>query len=56
MLESNAPVLSPYANQRNEPANLIYSAKMISELKNINIELVSEVTTHNALSFFNILL
>ncbi|MCR6623337.1 MAG: TatD family hydrolase [Candidatus Verstraetearchaeota archaeon] len=55
MLESDAPVLSPYANQRNEPANLIYSAKMISELKNINIELVSEVTTQNALSFFNIL-
>ncbi|MCS7368296.1 MAG: TatD family hydrolase [archaeon GBS-70-058] len=54
MLESDAPVLSPYVNQRNEPANLIYAAKMVSELKNINIEVVSDVTTYNAVSFFNI--
>jgi len=52
MLETDSPVLSPVRGERNEPANLIYSARKIAELKHVEIELVKEMTARNAATFF----
>lgn len=52
LLESDAPVLSPFKNQRNEPANIIYTVKKIAELKNTTVSKVIEVTTTNTLKIF----
>jgi len=54
MLETDAPVLSPILGRRNEPANIIYAAKKIAEIKNVDLEHVSEVTTKNAIEFFSL--
>jgi len=52
LLESDAPVLAPFRNQRNEPANIIYTVRKIAELKNTTIDKVIEVTTANTLRIF----
>ncbi len=54
MLESDSPVLSPIRNTRNEPANILYSARKISEIKRVSFEKVIEVTSTNAMEFFGI--
>jgi len=54
MLETDAPVLSPILGRRNEPVNIIYAAKKISEIKNVDLEQVAEVTTRNAIKFFSL--
>ncbi|RLI95345.1 MAG: DNase [Candidatus Altiarchaeales archaeon] len=54
VLESDAPYLSPVPRTRNEPINIKMSLKKISEIKNIDIEEIAEVTTKNAMSFFNL--
>jgi len=52
LLETDSPVLSPFKGQRNEPANIIYSAKKIAEIKNVSLNKVIEITTDNALNVF----
>ncbi len=54
VLETDAPVLSPIKGQRNEPANLKYSVAKISELKQMDVELVAEIISGNATRFFNL--
>lgn len=54
MLETDSPVLSPVRGERNEPANLIHSARKIAEIKRVPIEVVAEITTRNAREFFRI--
>lgn len=54
MLETDAPVLSPILGRRNEPANIIYAARKIAEIKGIDLGQVSEVTTRNAIKFFSL--
>jgi TatD DNase family protein len=54
MLESDAPVLGPEKDKRNEPKNLVFAVKKISEIKNLSEDIVSEITTRNALEFFKI--
>ena len=54
MLETDSPVLSPINGVRNEPANLVFSAKVISEIKKIPLEKVIETTTRNAQTLFRI--
>ncbi|RLI92433.1 MAG: DNase [Candidatus Altiarchaeales archaeon] len=54
VLESDSPYLSPVPRTRNEPINIKMSLKKISEIKNIDIEEIAEVTTKNAMSFFNL--
>lgn len=54
MLETDAPVLSPILGRRNEPANIIYAARKVSEIKNIDLRVVAEVTTKNAIKFFSL--
>ena len=54
LLETDSPVLSPFKGRRNEPANIIYAARKIAEIKKITVEKVAEITTENALSLFNL--
>jgi TatD DNase family protein len=48
LVETDSPVLGPDPNERNEPANIAVSIKVIAELKNVNelevIEAVAENT------------
>ncbi len=56
LLETDAPFLSPEGlrGKRNEPANVKHVAREISRIKEISIDEVSEVTSDNAKSFFNL--
>ncbi|MFN3406165.1 MAG: TatD family hydrolase [Caldimicrobium sp.] len=55
VLETDCPFLAPVPmrGKRNEPAFIIYTAKKLSEIKGIPLEEVAEVTTKNAIKFFN---
>jgi len=54
MLESDAPVLSPFRGERNEPSNLKYSLEEISRIKNIPLESVEKTIYHTTINFFNL--
>ncbi len=55
VLETDGPFLAPhpFRGKRNEPSYLLFSAKKIAELREIDIELVSNHTTANAENLFN---
>ncbi|MGR3911981.1 MAG: TatD family hydrolase [Candidatus Rhabdochlamydia sp.] len=55
VIETDAPYLAPQSKrgQVNEPSYVIETAQMIADLKNIPIEEVARVTTHNAHQFFS---
>jgi TatD DNase family protein len=54
LIETDAPYLSPvpYRGRMNEPAYLIEVLKMLSEIKNIGIEELSEITFSNFENLF----
>lgn len=54
VLETDAPYLTPvpYRGKRNESSYLVYIAQKLSEIKNITIEEIAEVTTGNAEKIF----
>lgn len=56
ILETDSPFLAPHPvrGKRNEPAFLKYTAQKIAEIKNMNLEKVAEITTKNAVDFFNL--
>ena len=49
ILESDAPVLSPFKGERNEPAYIVYAAKKIAEIKKVSFEDVVKITYRNTL-------
>ena len=53
LIETDSPYLAPVPNRGklNEPANVVYVAKKIAEIKKITVEEVAETTTKN---FFNL--
>jgi TatD DNase family protein len=55
VLETDSPYLAPvpYRGKRNEPTYIPIIASKISQLKNIDIEEVMEITTNNALELFS---
>ncbi|NQT76365.1 MAG: TatD family hydrolase [Bacteroidetes bacterium] len=55
ILETDAPYLSPvpHRGKRNESAYVLHIAEKLTEILNISIEEVAEVTTHNASKLFN---
>ena len=55
LVETDSPYLSPipHRGKRNEPANVTYTLKKISEIININYERLAEITTKNFFSLFN---
>lgn len=56
MLETDSPFLTPepYRGKQNEPYNIIYVAKALSEIKGISLSDVLEQTTLNAIDQFNL--
>ena len=56
LLETDSPFLAPvpFRGKRNEPSYLKYSAEKISKIKNISLDELSEITTENAKSLFNL--
>lgn len=54
LIETDAPFLAPTPNRgkRNEPSFLIHTAKKLAEIKEINYEHLSEVTTNNFYRLF----
>jgi TatD DNase family protein len=53
MLETDGPYLSP-TNKRNEPANVSFGCEALAKLLELAPEDVAEVTTKNALNFYQI--
>ena len=56
LIETDAPYLTPvpYRGKRNEPSYVQFVANRISELKNISVEEVANVTTANAQQLFKL--
>lgn len=54
VLETDAPYLAPtpLRGTRNESANIPIIAKKLSEIKNISIDDIARITTHNAIQLF----
>ena len=52
LIETDSPYLSPLRGQINTPLNLKYIAGKISEIKNISIEEIYEITYNNANNLF----
>jgi TatD DNase family protein len=56
LIETDAPYLTPepLRGRRNEPSNLIYTARAVAELRGISLEDLARVTTLNAKQLFKI--
>ncbi|MFN3504602.1 MAG: TatD family hydrolase [Caldimicrobium sp.] len=56
LLETDCPFLSPepMRGKRNEPAFIIYTAKKLAEIKGVPLQEIAEITTKNAMNFFNL--
>lgn len=56
VLETDAPYLAPvpHRGKRNEPAFLEKIAFKLAQIKNIDVQTLSEITTQNTLQIFNI--
>jgi TatD DNase family protein len=52
LLESDAPVLAPSKEERNEPQNVWLASVQIASIKGLTVEEVAEVTTENARLLF----
>ena len=55
VLETDSPYLAPvpYRGKVNSSKYLIYIAKYISDIKNISVEELAEITSRNASSLFD---
>jgi TatD DNase family protein len=53
LLETDGPYLSPTPH-RNEPANIIYAVKTLSDLLDLSEESVAQSTTRNAYRFYRL--
>lgn len=56
MIETDCPFMTPepYRGKRNEPILVKYVAKRISEIRNISIDKIAEISFNNAKKLFNI--
>ena len=52
LAETDAPVLSPYPDTRNEPKNIIKVIEKISEIKSIGIERTAAILRENTYRLF----
>ena len=56
MLETDAPYLTPvpHRSKTNEPKYVVYTAEKIASLRNMTLEELDDITTKNAIRFFNL--
>ncbi len=54
LLETDAPYLSPFPGSQNEPANIPFAVEKIAELKGTIPQVIAQITTKNALTFFRL--
>lgn len=54
LTETDSPYLAMTKEERNEPANVTKAVAKIAEIKNMDINIVDEITTNNAKKVFNI--
>ena len=56
LIETDSPYLTPepYRGKKNEPSNVLYVAKKVSELKNMKLEDVINITSKNAVQEFDL--
>lgn len=56
MVETDSPFLSPvpFRGKKNEPANVVETARKVAELKGLSLEAVSQGTTACAVQLFNL--
>lgn len=57
LVETDCPYLTPEPNRgkRNEPSNVLYTAKKIAEIRGESFEKIAETTTKNAKEFYGII-
>lgn len=54
LTETDSPFLSPFKGEKNQPVNVIETIKIISEIKNLPIEDVSNILFRNAMKTFGL--
>lgn len=54
LTETDSPYLAMTKDERNEPVNVVNAVHKIAELKNIDVNVVDEITTDNARKIFKI--
>jgi len=56
LLETDSPYLTPHPRRgrRNEPANVIFTARRVAEIKGLSLEKVGEITSENTKNVFGI--
>jgi len=57
MVETDCPYLSPEpvrSQKPNEPALMVHTARLLSQVKGVNLEDFAQATTQNAAAFFNL--
>jgi len=56
LLETDCPFLSPEPRRgkTNEPANMIYTAKTVAQVRNVSLEEIARTTTANAVRLFKL--
>jgi TatD DNase family protein len=54
LVETDSPYLSPHPlrGKRNEPANIVHTARVLAEVRGVSFEQFSEQTTQNAIKLF----
>lgn len=57
LVETDCPYLTPEPNRgkRNEPSNVLYTAKKIAEIRGESFEKIAKITTKNAKEFYGII-
>lgn len=56
LIETDSPYLSPvpFRGKKNEPANVLYVAKKIAQIKNVTVDEVIRQTSKNAIELFKL--
>lgn len=56
LIETDCPYLTPhpFRGKRNEPSRVVLVAQKLAEIKNMPLEQIAEITTHNAKNIFSL--
>jgi len=56
ILETDCPYLTPVPNRgkRNEPSFVKFVADKVAQIKNLSVDEIADITTHNAKNLFQL--